>query len=109
MAKDDSKKEEPQGDKKFCTTCGEKILKQAEICPKCGVRQPNAHKPEAAKKKDPVIAIIAGIFIPGLGQIYTDQSFGKAALIFCTAIFILPWLYGIYDAYKEPKRINGEE
>jgi type III secretory pathway component EscV len=24
---------------KFCSTCGEKIRKEAEICPKCGVRQ----------------------------------------------------------------------
>jgi len=26
---------------KFCSTCGEKIRKEAEICPKCGVRQMN--------------------------------------------------------------------
>lgn len=24
---------------KFCSTCGESIRKEAEICPKCGVRQ----------------------------------------------------------------------
>ena len=24
---------------KFCSKCGKKILKEAEMCPKCGVRQ----------------------------------------------------------------------
>jgi len=26
---------------KYCTNCGEKIDIKAEICPKCGVRQPS--------------------------------------------------------------------
>lgn len=29
---------------KFCTECGELINVKAEICPKCGVRQPNLYQ-----------------------------------------------------------------
>ena len=29
----------PAGETKFCKDCGAKISKNAEICPKCGVRQ----------------------------------------------------------------------
>ncbi len=29
-------------DEKFCQECGERIRARAEICPKCGVRQPDA-------------------------------------------------------------------
>jgi ribosomal protein L40E len=90
---------------KFCSKCGEKIDIEAEICPKCGVRQalPASVKKE---KKEPWLAALASFIIPGLGQLYTNQSFGKAALLFCTFWLILPWIYSIYDAYKKAQEIN---
>lgn len=93
---------------KFCSKCGEKIDIEAEICPKCGVRQalPQSLKKE---KKEPWLAALASFFIPGLGQLYTRQSFGKAALIFCTSWLILPWIYGIYDAYRKAEEMNNEQ
>lgn len=93
---------------KFCTRCGEKIDIQAEICPKCGVRQ-GLPKSQKTEKKEPWLAALASFFIPGLGQLYTKQSFGKAALIFCTSILIIPWIYGIYDAYKKAEEMNEEK
>ncbi len=90
---------------KFCSKCGEKIDIEAEICPRCGVRQA---LPVSAKKekKEPWLAALASFIIPGLGQLYTNQSFGKAALLFCTFWLILPWIYSIYDAYKKAQEIN---
>lgn len=93
---------------KFCNKCGEKIDIEAEICPKCGVRQalPKSLKKE---KKEPWLAALASFLIPGLGQLYTRQSFGKAALIFCTFWLILPYIYGIYDAYRKAEEMNEEQ
>lgn len=93
---------------KFCTNCGEKIDIKAEICPKCGVRQAVTGSVKK-ERKEPWLAALASFFIPGLGQLYTDQSFGKAALIFCTSILILPWIYGIYDAYKKAQEMNESQ
>lgn len=95
---------------KFCSKCGEKIDIEAEICPKCGVRQslPTSLKTEK-KPPEPWLAALASFLIPGLGQLYTKQSFGKAALIFCTSWLILPWLYGIYDAYRTAEELNEEQ
>ncbi len=93
---------------KFCARCGEKIDIEAEICPKCGVRQAFP-KSSIKEKKEPWLAALASFFIPGLGQLYTRQSFGKAALIFCTSWLILPWIYGIYDAYRRAEEMNKEQ
>ena len=36
---------------KYCSSCGEAILKEAEICPKCGVRQQSPPKLKNQKIK----------------------------------------------------------
>lgn len=91
---------------KFCYKCGEKIFTEAEICPKCGVRQmhppgysapPPAQNPSVpgsaspqnpqpqnqqnppqyAERKSPAIAAILSFFWSGLGHIYCgDWGFG---------------------------------
>lgn len=91
---------------KFCSNCGKKIDAKAEICPKCGVRQSSSNNSIESKRKEPWLAALASFFIPGLGQLYTGQSFGKAALIFCTSFLVIPWIYGIYDAYRAAQAIN---
>ncbi len=49
---------------KFCVNCGAEIDINAEICPKCGVRQPTTVK---KGKKDKVVAGILALLIGGLG------------------------------------------
>ena len=93
---------------KFCTRCGEKIDVLAEICPKCGVRQ-GVQGSVQKEKKEPWLAALASFLIPGLGQLYTNQSFGKAVLIFCTSWLILPYIYGIYDAYRKAQEMNERQ
>ena len=101
----------------FCRTCGSEILADAEICPKCGVRQ----KPN--EQKSPAIAAILSFIWVGLGQIYNGQL-GKGLLFivlqiancflfaFVIGLITFPafWIYGIYDAYTTAEKINkGEE
>lgn len=50
-------------DNKFCTNCGAQIDEKAEICPKCGVRQPQG----TLGKKSRVTAAIFAFFLGGLG------------------------------------------
>ena len=58
---------------KYCVECGKKIRENAEICPKCGVRQPllsnenEKTNPENSTKKSQMIALILSILVGGLG------------------------------------------
>lgn len=102
---------------KFCSECGEEINKNAEICPKCGVR---VMVPKA--EKNPGVAAVLSFLFVGLGQIYNGQI-GKGLvfivvqiinifLIFVVIGFItypLFWIFGIYDAYDTAKKINNGE
>lgn len=95
----------------FCRSCGAGISKEAEICPKCGVRQ--------RSPKNPSTAALLSFFITGAGQIYNGEV-GKGIVfivvqiinMFLVAVVIglitLPatWLYGIYDAYKTAEKLN---
>ena len=101
----------------YCKSCGSEILAEAEICPKCGVRQ------KAEQIKNPAIAAILSFFWVGLGQIYNGQI-GKGLLFIGIQIvnvflmfiligfltYLALWIYGIYDAYTTAEKINrGEE
>ena len=61
-------------DEKYCSTCGEIIKKQAELCPECGVRQKEPtlqDQPEPgdepSSEKDRVTAGILALVLGGLG------------------------------------------
>jgi TM2 domain-containing membrane protein YozV len=96
-------------DTKYCVECGTKINAKAEICPKCGVRQPMP--PE---KKDPTIAALLSFVWCGAGHVYLGQLdkgvmlavaffilliVGVMTLI-CLPLPIAIWVYGIYDAHR---------
>ncbi len=49
---------------KFCTNCGEQIDIKAEICPKCGVRQP---KTVNSRDRNRVVAALLAILLGGIG------------------------------------------
>ncbi len=57
--------------------------------------------------RDPLLAAGLGI-IPGLGQWYNGQIF-KGGVILLTSWLVLPWVFGIYDAYRTAQRINDRE
>ena len=58
---------------KFCSTCGAIILKAAEICPKCGVRQQTDSAATFIEsigdlsESDWLTALLLAIFLGGLG------------------------------------------
>jgi TM2 domain-containing membrane protein YozV len=59
------------------------------------------------KKKNEGIATALSIIIPGVGQMYIGKV-GKGILILIFFWLIIPWLYGIYDAYKNAKDYNAQ-
>lgn len=100
---------------KFCSNCGAEIDKNAEICPKCGVR---IKAPPSTK--NPVLAAILSFLCAGLGQIY-NREIGKGIIFISIELisliimgiaplllllFIPFWFYAIYDAYKVANKSN---
>jgi TM2 domain-containing membrane protein YozV len=78
---------------KFCTNCGGTIDANAEICPKCGVRQ---MAPPVAKSK--IVAGLLGIFLGGFGihKFYLDRpGQGIVYLIFCWTM--IPAIIGFIE------------
>jgi TM2 domain-containing membrane protein YozV len=65
---------EKKTDEKFCHSCGEVINKEAEICPKCGVRQQPAQNSSteiqsdiALGQKNKIVAALLAFFLGGFG------------------------------------------
>lgn len=75
-------------DSKYCSSCGKLIKKEAEICPKCGVRQYNATHASTANVRNPKSKVTAGILallLGGLGihKFYLGSPVGIVYLLFC--------------------------
>lgn len=61
---------------KYCHSCGEVIHIQAEICPKCGVRQPMSQKPASSTDERWLATLLLCIFLGTLGihRFYTGNT-----------------------------------
>lgn len=91
----------------YCNHCGNEIAKEAEICPKCGVRV------KKLRVRSPTLAAILSFLWPGLGQFYNGQV-AKGLFLFIGILFalilcfiligipitLLMWIYAIVDAYQ---------
>lgn len=87
--------------KNICEIC--KVSFRGEIyCKQCTVEKTTS---SAKTKKSPILAAILSFIIGGLGQVYNGQV-GKGLLIFFTSWLIIPWIYGIIDAYRTANKIN---
>jgi len=92
-----------------CVSCGIPICEECRItskgedyCKKCILKKVD----EASKgERSPALAAILSFIIGGAGQIYNGQI-GKGILILFTSWLILPWIYGIFDAYATAKKVN---
>jgi len=64
-----SDSQEKMADEMFCSSCGAVIKKEAEICPKCGVRQrkPTWVSTANASEKDWLVTLLLAIFLGFLG------------------------------------------
>jgi TM2 domain-containing membrane protein YozV len=89
-----------QADEAFCSSCGAIIKKEAEICPKCGVRQKVAVDP--TKDRSMVAALLLLIFLgSGIHRFYLGKA-GTGILMLLLAIpawigFVAPiaWIFAI--------------
>jgi len=74
-------------DEMFCTSCGAVIKKQAEICPKCGVRNRGLVSAEVANasEKDWLTTLLLCLFLSWVGvhRFYT----GKIGSGVCMILF----------------------
>ena len=96
-----------------CTRCGVPacgecavIVQGKTFCPKCSNYVGQGEELLAPRK--PWQAALLSTLFPGMGQFYNGQ-FLKGLLIMLTAITLLPWLYGIYDAYRSAEGMNRGE
>ena len=72
---------------KFCHACGQSIDARAEICPKCGVRQPGmAPQSGTADGKNRLVAALLALLLGGIGahHFYLGRPIlGVVYLLFC--------------------------
>jgi TM2 domain-containing membrane protein YozV len=88
---------------KYCFACGDQIDSRAEICPKCGVRQPPMRDsgslgPMTPSGKNRIAAALFAIFLGGLGihKFYLGRiGFGIIYLIFCWTL--IPAVVGFIE------------
>lgn len=96
---DASEKSELAPDEVFCTSCGETIKEEAEVCPECGVAQnsgsdseglPESRKYELQKlaRKDKTTTAIVGFLISPVGYIMVGKT-GLAVINFFTLNYFL--------------------
>lgn len=91
----------PAHDEVFCTSCGETIKEEAEICPECGTPQqseanngsidlPDMRKHELEKivSKDKLTVILLSIFLTPLGYYWVGKT-GLALVNFFTLNYFL--------------------
>lgn len=81
---DDAGKSAPAPPTKFCSTCGEKIHRRAEICPKCGVR---ITAPPGAVNKTALLLIT--FFLGGVG----GHKFYQKKYLLGTLYLLFFWTY----------------
>ncbi|MDP8212064.1 MAG: DUF5683 domain-containing protein, partial [Candidatus Zapsychrus exili] len=77
--------------KNYCKKCVDKVAKKGNLA-----------------NRNPIVAALLSFIIPGTGQIYNGQI-GKGFLVFFTSWLILPWIYGVFDAYSVANKINKGE
>jgi TM2 domain-containing membrane protein YozV/predicted RNA-binding Zn-ribbon protein involved in translation (DUF1610 family) len=97
-------------DEKYCGTCGEIIRKEAEICPKCGVRQilePIRKVSENGTGKDWLTTLLLCFFLGYLGihRFYTGHTvIGVAQLLTfggCGIWTLIDFILIILNNYKD--------
>jgi TM2 domain-containing membrane protein YozV len=96
----------------------------AEVCQRCGFKMVKPPEASAQPKKNPLMAAVASI-LPGLGQIYTEQTRKGVVLLvvalfmlyvaiayrniaseLADAIYLMLVIYGAYDSYNSANAIN---
>lgn len=97
----------PQYFAPFCFGCGGKIppLRACAIaCPHCGDELIRADGTRAtASRAAPALRALASFVLPGAGQAWNGQI-GKALLVLLTSPLVVPWIWGVCDAWRVARR-----
>lgn len=90
-------KEEPGSNEMYCSSCGEIIKEDAEICPECGVRQ-NSSSVSNPEDIDRTMAAILALLLGTLGahKFYMNES-GLGLLYLCFSWTGIPTIAGIIE------------
>lgn len=80
-------------DEQFCSSCGETIKKDAEICPECGVSQDGGSENQ---QKDPGIAALISLFIPGIGHYWAGNESHGIYWFLGTSIWYVVMFVGFF-------------
>ena len=121
----------PAPDMKFCMDCGQKILRRAEICPRCGCRQlppqtrvdgealtPSVSSPSSFGKEKTsriLILLVLNALWSGAGNIVVGHKDGWHYVFFNILVFVLSlatffipslvfFFYCCYQGYKYIER-----
>ncbi len=99
---------------KACSACGFGNYEGMQRCAQCGSLLEGVQVTTGgsetepglriAKGRDPVIAALLSLLLPGGGQMYNEQVL-KGEMILLTSFLLLPWVYGIVDAYRTASRL----
>lgn len=86
----------PGPDEQYCSSCGEIIKKEAEICPECGVRQSGGTT--GSSSKDRTTAGILALLLGGIGahKFYLGET-GLGILYLCFSWTLIPALVGFIE------------
>lgn len=86
-------------DEQYCSSCGEPIKKEAEICPHCGVRNKAASSGDSGGvEKDRATAGILAILLGGIGahKFYLNDT-GLGLLYLCFFWTGIPFIIGLIE------------
>jgi len=89
----------------ICTDC-QRMIEGRFYCPTCAVEVMSSVR--SMSNRHPLFAAALSMFFPGIGQVYNGQV-GKGILVFSTCWLIIPWIYGIVDAYAIAVKLNRGE
>ena len=91
----------------FCLGCGARLpqLRAAAIgCPHCGAELVRADGTRAtASPRTPWLRALASLLLPGAGQAMNGEP-GKAIAVLLTCWLIVPWIFGVFDAWRVARR-----
>ncbi len=121
-----------------CPNCGTELKYGGKFCPNCGasleavsncdVPKTNmevkaaANQPTVTTKKNPIVAAILSLIFPGIGQLYIGQNNKGGLFVVLAAVsivlmvlligfilYVLFWLWAIFDAYASAQKLNNGE
>ncbi len=93
-----------------CTRCQKPLCERCQLIVKGSIFCAECSRLTIAgitltPRRSPAFAALLTLLFPGAGQVYNGEI-GKGFIVLGTFWLIIPWGYGIYDAYATARKIN---